>query len=214
MVFVTEMAARGKTFVGAVLCFSVAVTALWLGAFVVCPCGTCLVPDFDRKLLEILHDRQHPWLNDFLVTVTWLGSMVVLLPATVALAWHFRLGGYPAAAILLPLAVSGAWLLAHLCKLFVARPRPDRYPPLINMPDDFSFPSAHAMQIAAFALAWLLAPGLRRGWAAYFAAAMLVLLVALSQLYLQVHFPSDVLFGLLAGASWAITLRLLMGAHR
>lgn len=57
------------------------------------------------------------------------------------------------------LALVGASALGHLLKLIVERPRPDLFPPLIPMPQDWSFPSAHAVQATAFALAWLLRPG-------------------------------------------------------
>jgi undecaprenyl-diphosphatase len=39
---------------------------------------------------------------------------------------------------------------------------------------------------------------------------VLVVLVGLSRIYLQVHFPSDVLAGLLAGAFWVSGLHALM----
>ncbi|MBK7470138.1 MAG: phosphatase PAP2 family protein [Betaproteobacteria bacterium] len=45
------------------------------------------------------------------------------------------------------------------------------------------------------------------------AAASIILVVALSRLYLQVHFPTDVAIGVIAGAAWAIGLRLFLGAR-
>jgi membrane-associated phospholipid phosphatase len=39
-------------------------------------------------------------------------------------------------------------------------------------------------------------------------------LVALSRAYLQVHFPTDIVAGLVAGAAWAWGLCLLPGARR
>ncbi len=88
----------------------------------------------------------------------------MLLPVALVLAWRYRRRGQAGAALLLPIAVGGAWLLAHADKLLVVRPRPHLYPALISMPADFSFPSAHAMQITAFALAWVLAAGTRPGF--------------------------------------------------
>ena len=107
----------------------------------------------------------------------------------------------------------GAWLLAYAGKLLVARPRPELYPALIAMPADLSFPSAHTLQITAFAFAWVLAPGSRPAWAGVTAAALIILVVALSRLYLQVHFPSDVVIGMIAGAAWVVGLRLFLGAR-
>jgi undecaprenyl-diphosphatase len=69
------------------------------------------------------------------------------------------------------------------------------------------------LQITAFAFAWVLARGARPGWAGVVAAASIVLAVALSRLYLQVHFPSDVAIAMIAGAAWVVGLRLALGAR-
>lgn len=198
---------------GAALLWSMAGLSLWIGAGVVCPNGTCRVLESDRQLLGALHALQRPWLDAILTAATWLGSIVVLLPFAVALAWRRWRFDRHVHALLPVLAVSGAWLLAQLGKLLVARPRPDLYPALISMPADLSFPSAHATQITAFALAWVLAAGSRPGWAGVIAAASIALVVALSRLYLQVHFPSDVAIGMIAAAAWVAGLRLLLSVR-
>ena len=210
---VTGRLGRYTMLAGAAVIWSIAGLALWLGARTVCPHGTCRVLELDRQLLWALNALQRPWLDALLTAATWLGSIIVLVPLALALAWRYRRRGQPVAAFLLPLAVGGAWLLAHAGKLLVARPRPDLYPALISMPADLSFPSAHAMQITAFALAWVLATGSRPGWAGVIAAALIILMVALSRLYLQLHFPSDVVIGMIAGAAWVVGLRLFLGAR-
>ena len=204
---------RPAMLAGAALSWSMAGLALWLGARAVCPGTSCRVLDVDRQLLGALNALQRPWLDAVATAATALGSIVVLLPSALALAWRYRRRGPPGAALLLPIAVGGAWLLAHAGKLLVARPRPDLYPALISMPADLSFPSAHTLQITAFAFAWVLAVGSRPGWAAVIAAASIVLAVALSRLYLQVHFPSDVAIAIIVGATWVVGLRLALGAR-
>jgi len=198
---------------GAVAAWATAGLALWIGAGAACPGGACRVPELDRQLLGALNALQRPWLDAFLATATWFGSSAVLLPAALALSWWYLRRGNRVAAVALPVAVGGASLLAHACKLLVARLRPDLEPALTALPSDLSFPSAHALQVTAFAFAWLLASGSRPGWAGIAAAVSIVLAVALSRVYLQVHFPSDVLVGMIAGAGWAVGLRLLLGAH-
>jgi undecaprenyl-diphosphatase len=65
------------------------------------------------------------------------------------------------------------------------------------------------MQATALAVALVLLAGRRqRAWT--LALGMVVLLVGLSRIYLQVHFPSDVLAGLLAAAFWVGGLYHLM----
>lgn len=201
--------------IGAVLLWwTLTAAALVLGATLACQDRSCAPPSFDRDVLAALHAWRTPVLDSLLSTATWLGSITVLLPAALLFAWRFWRDGNLAAAILLPLSVSGSWLFAHAAKLLVARPRPDLYPALIEMPVDLSFPSAHAMQFTAFALALVLAPGLRRASSVIVVAVtLLVALVALSRLYLQVHYPSDVLAGMLAGVGWAAGLRRLISAR-
>jgi undecaprenyl-diphosphatase len=81
------------------------------------------------------------------------------------------------------------------------------------MPADLSFPSAHTLQITAFAFAWVLAAGSRPGGVGVIASVLIILVVALSRLYLQVHFPSDVVIGMIAGTTWVVGLRLALGAR-
>ena len=198
---------------GALLWWGLAGAVLLLGATLTCQDNTCAPPLFDRSVLAAMQEWRQPSLDGLMTTVTWLGSIVILLPVSLLLAWSFWRDNNPAAAMLLPLSVSGAWLIAHGAKLLAARPRPDLYPSLIGMPADMSFPSAHAMQFTAFALALVLAPGLRRAPTVIVAGILLSALVALSRLYLQVHFPSDVLVGVVAGACWVAGLRHVVSAH-
>jgi undecaprenyl-diphosphatase len=183
-----------------------ALAILLAGAMLVCPARNCYVPGFDAGGLALTHGLTSPWSNTVFATGTWFGSVLVLLPLALLSSWKtgWRRGG-----AYLPLAVLGAVALSQGAKLLAGRPRPDLFPALIEMPADASYPSAHALQATAFFLAWLLQPGFRRGTPAIVVATLLVLLVAASRIHLQVHFPSDVAFGMAAGACWALAVRSL-----
>lgn len=164
------------------------------------------VNTWDAAGLALLHSVRVPWLDSLFVVVTWLGSLVVLLPLALLVWWRWR---DDRSAAFVALALVGASALGHLAKLIVARPRPDLFPPLIAMPEDWSFPSAHAMQATAFALAWLLRPGASQGRTEIAILLAVAALVAVSRPYLQVHFPSDVAAGALLATLWVVILRRL-----
>ena len=65
---------------------------------------------------------------------------------------------------------------------------------LVAEPTDWSFPSGHTA--ASFTAASALYAGGTRLW---IPAAVLSLLIAFSRMYLYVHYPSDVLAGLILG---------------
>ncbi len=193
-------------------------TVLAAGALAVCPDDRCIVGEFDRAGLGLAHALRSGWLDAMMQGMTWFGSLILLLPLTVALAGLLLRGRRRREAGFLLLALLGSSALSHVFKLWVTRPRPDLFPTWLDMPGDWSFPSAHAMQATAAALAWLLvAKHTRIFWVILLGLA--VLLVGLSRIYLQVHFPSDVVTGILAALLWVAGLHALLleppaGSHR
>lgn len=186
-----------------------AVLVLTVGAVLLCPGGQCAVPALDASGMAAAHAERSAWLDAMARGITWAGSLVVLLPVVLLLAWReAKRCGWRQASFL-PLALLSATAMAHLAKYLVLRPRPELFPPLTAMPVDASYPSAHAMQITAVVLALLLRPGAQpRAWA-WPAGLALVAAVACSRIHLQVHFPSDVLVGILAAALLILALREL-----
>jgi membrane-associated phospholipid phosphatase len=180
------------------------------GAHWVCPDGVCGVPWFDRAALRALDGLRGSLLDIAFGTLTWFGSLFVLVPAALLVAGRQRAAGQSVrASVFVPLALVGAALGSRLAKLAVGRPRPDEFALLGAMPGDASYPSAHVMQAVAFVLAWLLRPGAAPRVREAVAAAVLVAIVAVSRMYLQVHFPSDVLAGGAAAVLWVLALRCL-----
>lgn len=100
--------------------------------------------------------------------------------------------------------VIGALITNVALKNLVARVRPYDYTEAIRslLPpqSDFSFPSGHTC--ASFAAAFVCLKRLPRAWGV--AAMGLAGLIAFSRLYLGVHFPTDILGGLVIGlaAGW------------
>jgi membrane-associated phospholipid phosphatase len=121
-------------------------------------------------------------------------------------------------AVVVTATFGGGRILNEVLKALFDRARPDIFEWGTDVVSA-SFPSAHAMSAAiaygtlAYMVRWLGAgPAARR--AAWILATVLVSGVAASRVYLGVHYPSDALAGILAGALWtAIVLSALPAAR-
>ncbi|MBX6747828.1 MAG: phosphatase PAP2 family protein [Acetobacteraceae bacterium] len=170
---------------------------------------------FDRTLLLAFRNPADPsdplgplWLEEAARDITSLGSTMVLMVVTLAVAGFLALARKRGAALLVLASVGGGALLSTLLKLGFERPRPDLVPHAVAV-YTASFPSGHAMLSAVtyLTLGTLLAriqP--RRRLRAYIVAiaVLLALLVGTSRVYLGVHWPTDVLAGWCLGAAWAM----------
>jgi len=165
---------------------------------------------FDRVVDDNLHSHATPPLTKFFLIVTAFGSLeaIVLLGVVVAalLAWR-RMWTL---LVTWFAAVAGSALLDRLLKEFFHRPRPHFAHPLL-VETSYSFPSGHAMEsfVAYGVLAYFAVLALRT-WEARVAvvcgAALLVVLIGFSRMYLGVHYFSDVVAGYAAGGVWLSAL--------
>lgn len=167
----------------------------------------------DREGLILGNTMRSSRLDVAFQSLTWLGSLIVLLPLTVmagALLWRRE---HRVEASFLIGALVGASVLTELVKHLELRPRPDLFPALVQTLSPLSFPSAHAVQATSFAVAILLILlrlGQRYWFRAVPVAAIVVLLVGASRLYLQVHYPSDVAAGIAAATCWVMGLHAIV----
>jgi undecaprenyl-diphosphatase len=105
--------------------------------------------------------------------------------------------------------LAGAVVLDLTLKFAFHRSRP--VPFFGPVPRTYSFPSGHSLFSFCFygVLAGLLAGRVRSVPARvliWLTAALLVLAIGLSRIYLGVHYPSDVIAGYLAGTIWAASM--------
>lgn len=170
---------------------------------------------WDQVILSHAAQLRTLWLDRLFLFITDFGSLYFLAPLTAVLAWLLARRGHPDEAWFLALSLGGASLVARLAKYLFQRARPDAYPHIAALPLDASFPSAHTVQITAFVFALCLI--IRRldaramGWFIAVAAPIAVM-VALSRLYLQVHYPSDVIGGVVLALLWVLGTRQLFSA--
>ena len=144
-----------------------------------------------------------PALDGFFLAVTRVaGSYGQLWLILAALLLVFRRTRRAGAAMLISYVavfLLGQLLLKHL----ISRPRPchvdQAFALLVSRPSSSSFPSTHSAW--AFAGATALFMSHRKAGAAAFACAALI---AFSRLYLFLHFPTDVLFGIALGMALGV----------
>ena len=154
-------------------------------------------------ILDAIQTLRTPWLDGVMVFVSSLGNSgalwIVLAAVLLALPKYRRLGVVVACALALDLVVCNLFL-----KPLIARPRPcdmnTAMDYLIARPHGWSFPSGHTA--ASFAAVFALRASGSPLWKP---ALVLAAGIAFSRLYLYVHWPTDVLGGILVGAAagWA-----------
>lgn len=150
----------------------------------------------------IQENLRNPVFDVWMPALTALGNggfIWIVLSGVLLCIPKFRKTG---AAVLAALALE-AVCCNLLLKPWAARIRPCDWNTavqlLIARPEDFSFPSGHTG--AAFAV--VAALWIRKNWL-WRPCFILAVLIAFSRLYLYVHFPTDVLAGILlgVGAGW------------
>ncbi|MHB0776609.1 phosphatase PAP2 family protein [Halomonas sp. WWR20] len=147
------------------------------------------------------------WAEEMGRDFTALGGVGVLTLITLGVLAYLLLSERFRAAVFTLVSVSGGWIISTLLKMGFERPRPDLVPHG-SIVYTASFPSGHSMMSAVTYLtlaALLIRVQPERRLKAYLllTAVFITVLVGVSRVYLGVHWPTDVLAGWTAGASWA-----------
>jgi undecaprenyl-diphosphatase len=179
----------------------------------------------DRHLLLLLRNPGDPsnpigprWLEESMRDVTALGGFTVLtlftVVAVVTLFFHRKRFH----ALIFLGTVVAAQVSSELLKGMYERPRPDIVPHGSYV-YSASFPSGHSTVSAAtyFVLAAVIADLEKTLPAKIFdftLAALLVIAIGFSRVYLGVHWPSDVLAGWTLGSMWALLAFAILRSTR
>ncbi|PID22264.1 phosphatase PAP2 family protein [Sporosarcina sp. P3] len=163
------------------------------------------ISSFDEPIIDFVQSAESPGLTSIMKLFTTIGSttsvaLLALLTLGV-LVWK----KHRAQAVLFAIALAGTGILNQLLKFIFKRERPD-FHRLIDI-GGYSFPSGHTMM--AFSLYTILAYIVWRNLvnsgsrvAIILLAAMMIVMIAVSRIYLGVHFPSDIVGGVLASSVW------------
>lgn len=167
-----------------------------------------MVAWFDEMVLNWFQSIQNDILTGIfrLITALGEGGIIWIIIALFFLLWKKTrvIGVTMLLALLFSLLVGNLTL-----KPLVARPRPcwrnPEIPLLITNPTDYSFPSGHAMSSFAAAVGiymWRRPAGL--------AALLGAVIMSATRMYFYVHYPTDILAGMLIGIVLGVFAYLLM----
>lgn len=167
-----------------------------------------MLAQMEFEILYFLQTLHSPWLDEAMKGITSLGDKGVFWILTGVILFCLKKTRRLGVCVLLSLGVgllSGNLLIKNL----VERSRPcwidPSVPLLIPNPRDFSFPSGHTLASFEAAVSiWLF----NRKWGG--AALILAVLIAFSRLYLFVHFPTDVLAGMVLGTAIAFGVHYIV----
>jgi undecaprenyl-diphosphatase len=152
----------------------------------------------DFSILNFIHNTtQNPVFDKTMPFITWLGNMgLVWIAISILLILNkkYRSIGIMCIAALILTAILGEAILKNI----IQRPRPFLQVPVINLlitkPMSYSFPSGHTA--SSFAVVGIIFSTIKKF---RIHAIILAILIAFSRMYLYVHYPSDILGGILLG---------------
>lgn len=156
------------------------------------------IQNLDSNILFWVQSNLHnSFLDRIMVLITSLGDLGILwisISIVLILTKKYRIIGILTFATLILNTLLGDIILKHI----FYRPRPfnmlNGLDIIIHKPISYSFPSGHTS--ASFAAALMLGYYIRNyRWCFYVAA----ILIAISRIYLLVHYPTDVFCGILLG---------------
>ena len=168
---------------------------------------------FDEAILAWFRGLWGTPFDQVMLDVTALGGAFVLIFFLLFAAGLLLVLGRRRTAVFVVLVVLGGELLVAGVKELVRRDRPaPMHPHLPFVPHGSSFPSGHSTVSAVTYLTLALVaatPLTRRRGRVYVVgcALALVFLIGVSRVYLNVHYPTDVLGGWSAGLLWALACR-------
>jgi undecaprenyl-diphosphatase len=162
----------------------------------------------DQRLMLSVGNLRSEGLTAVMRSLSAIGAGEVEIPAALLLSLRLSLIRRRAEAAGYAAATLSGWAVYGIAKWIFERPRPRVIPRIAGAGGGwYSFPSGHAtMAPLVFGLGLLIwsAPWQRRTRVALLLlAAICSLLIGFSRVYLGVHWPTDVLAGLLLGTGWA-----------
>lgn len=168
---------------------------------------------FDQLILKKFNTIRTNQLTQSMIDLTALGSVsVISLLICVVMIFLISHKDWKGLFYIFIVA-SGSAMIPVFLKNYFARERPDLLGHL-TVVETASFPSGHSFgaTVTYFSLAFLLSreiKNIKLEILYYIVAAVVVVLVGISRMYLGVHFPTDIIGGISVGMIWVLIVSIL-----
>lgn len=161
---------------------------------------------WEHDMLAAAQKTVSPALDVLMLSLPFVGTNYSLAPIVALFAVLLWRRGYPTAALHIAVAQAGSWMLNPALKFTFPRDRPDIFEARGQHAFP-AFPSGHAIAVMGvlFTAAYLIHRCDRGTWGYWIVGAFLVL-NSYSRIYLSVHWPTDVIAGVIVGGIWLVWL--------
>ena len=174
--------------------------------------------EFDDRVFSTIKPYINDGLTNFMLVITFLGKHDLLIPLNFVLIAFFIYRKERWFATRIAALSLSSLLLMFILKFFFQRNRPLQ--PVIDDVSGYSFPSGHALISVVFygLFIHMIWHEVKSKWLRIVLIILLgtlILLIAFSRIYLNVHFASDVIAGLAVGFIWLVlSLRIIQGVEK
>jgi undecaprenyl-diphosphatase len=177
------------------------------------PAGDLEAQQLDAAASAWIGAMRSPALTQVMVDLSALGSVSVLTTVSVLILGVLHFARNRSRATHFVIVGLGAALIPLVLKAYFSRQRPNVADRLVEV-GDLSFPSGHAfgaasiyLFVAIWAWSWKLPASARL--ATSLGATLLIATVGMSRIYLGVHYATDVMAGVAAGAAWTLLMAVI-----
>jgi len=158
---------------------------------------------WERTLLIRLHAPLPPEIDRLMLVFPWFGTNISLIPGVALICWWLWVKRHePHLAVRLAVVQLGSYLLNPSLKALFDRPRPDLFLRR-GWYGWSSYPSGHAIATISVLITLAIILHREKGWRwPYYVFPPIMVVSLYSRIYLAVHWPTDVIAGIIVGAVW------------